>query len=105
MNEITVQTLKAAIDGNEDFQLIDVREVYEHKSGNIGGKLIPMSEIPQCTERISREKRVIVYCRSGARSGNVVAWLERNHGFTNLYNLKGGILAWRREIDPSLIVF
>jgi rhodanese-related sulfurtransferase len=44
----------------------------------------------------------VIHCRSGARSGRMVQWLEQNHKFTNLYNLKGGILAWSDEIDPNV---
>ena len=102
MKEITVQELKALKDSQADIQLIDVREPHEHQFCNLEGELIPMAEIPLSIDSISREKQVILYCRSGARSGNMVHWLENHHGFTNLYNLKGGILAWSREIDPTI---
>ena len=48
------------------------------------------------------KEKVVIHCRSGARSGNMVQWLENNHGFNNLYNLKGGVLAWARDIDPEM---
>lgn len=102
MKEVTVQELKEMMDKNAEFQLIDVREPHEYEICNLGGELIPQGEIPQAVSRISKDKQVILQCRSGARSGNMVQWLEKNHGFTNLYNLKGGILAWSREIDPSV---
>lgn len=102
MKEITVQELKKMMETQADFQLIDVREIHEYELCNLGGELIPQSQIPSQVERISREKMVILQCRSGARSGNMVMWLERNHGFTNLYNLKGGILAWADQIDPEM---
>lgn len=102
MKEVTVQELKAMIDSGADFQLIDVREPHEYDICNLGGELIPQGELPHQVEKVSRDKKVIVQCRSGARSGNMVNWLEKNHGFTNLYNLKGGILAWAREIDPTM---
>lgn len=102
MKEVTVQELKAMRDAGADFQLIDVREPHEFDICNLGGELIPQGEIPAQVDRISRDKQVVIHCRSGARSGNMVQWLEKNHGFTNLYNLKGGILAWGREIDPSM---
>ncbi len=102
MKEVTVQELKKLIDSKADFQLIDVREPHEFDICEIGGELIPQGDIPSSVNKISKDKQVIIHCRSGARSGNMVQWLEKNHGFTNLYNLKGGILAWAREIDPSM---
>lgn len=104
MNSITVCELKEMIDNKEDFQLIDVREEHEYEAANINGKLIPMGEIPSRLDEISKEKKVIVQCRSGARSANVIGFLEQNFGFTNLSNLEGGIMAWAREIDDSLTV-
>ena len=102
MQEITVQELKKLIDSKTDFQLIDVREPHEYDICNLGGELIPQAEIPHNVDKISRDKQVVIHCRSGARSGNMVNWLEKNQGFTNLYNLKGGILAWADQIDPGM---
>lgn len=102
MKEITVKELKELMDAHKDFQLIDVREPHEYELCNLGGELIPQAEIPAEVARISTTKQVIIHCRSGARSGNMIQWLEKNHGFTNLYNLKGGILAWADQIDPSV---
>ena len=102
MKEVTVQDLKKMKDSGEDFQLIDVREPHEFDICDLGGELIPQGDIPSNVDKISRDKKVIIHCRSGARSGNMVQWLEKNKGFTNLYNLKGGILAWAKEIDPSM---
>ncbi len=101
MKEITVQELKQKLDNQEDFQFIDVREPHEAEISHIGAKLIPMGEIMDHIEEISRSKPVIVHCRSGQRSGVVVQALEKQ-GFTNVMNLKGGILAWGNEIDPTL---
>jgi sulfur-carrier protein adenylyltransferase/sulfurtransferase len=102
MKEVTVQELKEMIDSNADFQLIDVREPHEFDICNLNGELIPQGEIPKSVDKISKDKKVVVHCRSGARSGNMIQWLEKNHQFNNLYNLKGGILAWAREIDPEM---
>lgn len=104
MKEMTVQQLHQLRQSGEDFQLIDVREEHEYETGNLNGELIPMSEIPQQIEKISKAKKVIVHCRSGGRSGQIISWLEQKHNFNNLYNLKGGIVAWAREIDPSINV-
>jgi sulfur-carrier protein adenylyltransferase/sulfurtransferase len=97
MKEITAAELKKLKDENADFQLIDVREEYEHDEVNIGGKLIPMGEALSRVDEIDRDRQVVVHCRSGKRSASVIQALEQQHGFTNLYNLKGGILAYLEE--------
>ncbi len=102
MKEVTVQELKNLKDSKADFQLIDVREPHEYDICNLDGELIPQGEIPHNVDKIAKHKQVVIHCRSGARSGNMVKWLESNHGLTNLYNLKGGILAWAKEIDTSM---
>jgi adenylyltransferase/sulfurtransferase len=94
MKVITVQELKVLIDQKVDFQLIDVREPYEYEEANLGGHLIPLGEIPTRYAEISKDKQVIMQCRSGARSANAAMFLEQNHGYSNLFNLEGGILAW-----------
>jgi adenylyltransferase/sulfurtransferase len=98
MKEITVQELKQLKDSNENFQLIDVREEYEFDEVNINGELIPMGEVMNNLDKISKDKKVVVHCRSGKRSASVIMALESQHGYTNLYNLKGGILAYIEEI-------
>lgn len=102
MKEISVQELKKKIDDKEDFQLIDVREEYEFEICNLNGELIPMAYVLENVDKISREKPVIVYCKSGRRSAVIIIELEKRFGFTNLYNLKGGILEYAKEVDPSL---
>lgn len=79
----------------KNFQLIDVREQYEFDEFNIGGHLIPMNTVPDHVEAFSREIPVVVHCKAGSRSANVIRFLEENHGFDNLYNLEGGLLAVR----------
>ena len=105
MKEITVQELNTKLENKEDIQLIDVREPYEYDICNLDGKLIPVGNIFNEIENISKDKPVIIHCRSGARSAAVINELEKRHGFTNLYNLKGGILAYAKEIDPSLSTY
>ena len=102
MKEIDVHQLKAMLDAKEDFQLIDVREPHEYAAANLGGQLIPLSTVLDHADEISEEKMVVVHCRSGKRSEMAILELERRFGFDNLHNLKGGILAYANEIDPSL---
>jgi rhodanese-related sulfurtransferase len=105
MKEITVAELKQKIDNNEDFQLIDVREPFEYEMSNINGENIPLAGILIEAQKISKDKPVIIQCRSGARSAAALMQLEQNFGYTNLYNLKGGILAWAAEMDPGMQVY
>lgn len=102
MKEITPKELKTLMDTGADFQLIDVREPHEIAIATIGGENIPLGTIMQNTDKIADNKQVIIYCRSGARSGNAVVALEQHLGLDNLYNLKGGILRYADDVDPSL---
>ena len=102
MKSKTVTELKGMLDAKEDFQLIDVREEHEFEICHLNGELIPMGTVPENVSRISKEKPVVIHCRSGKRSANVIQYLEDNFGYTNLYNLEGGILAWADEIDNDM---
>jgi sulfur-carrier protein adenylyltransferase/sulfurtransferase len=101
MKEISVQELKMLLDTKADIQLIDVRELHEYEQAQMGGTLIPMGEVMDNLDNISTTKQVVIHCRSGARSGAICNMLETK-GYTNVYNLKGGIIAWSKEIDPSI---
>ncbi len=102
VKEITVQELKAWQDQKEDFQLIDVREEFEYEIANLGGELIPLGDVLEELEKVNKAKKVVVHCRSGKRSADAIELIESSTGLENLYNLKGGILAWADEIDDSL---
>lgn len=98
MKEVTPAELKKMTDSQEDFQLIDVREPYEVEEINIGGVNIPMGEVIVRADEISKDKKAVIYCRSGRRSGVIIQALEQQLGYTNLFNLKGGIIAYMEEI-------
>ncbi|WP_028295918.1 rhodanese-like domain-containing protein [Olivibacter sitiensis] len=104
MKEISVEELKEKIDNKEDFQLIDVREEFEFETSNLDGENIPLANVLLETDKISKDKPVVVHCRSGKRSAQAILLLEQQ-GFENLYNLQGGILAWRDTFDPELPVY
>lgn len=104
MKEKTVAELKQMLDEGIDFQLIDVREEHEFDSANLNGELIPLGNIIGEADKIRKDVPVIVHCRSGSRSAAAINELEKRFGFENLYNLKGGIMAYSKEIDPSLTV-
>ncbi|NOZ49241.1 MAG: rhodanese-like domain-containing protein [Chloroflexi bacterium] len=81
--------------------LIDVREPDEFAQARIpGAVLIPMSELNQRADEISRDREVIIYCRSGNRSRQVVDAFRQQRGYTNLLNLEGGIIAWYDRGHP-----
>ena len=105
MKEITVEELKRKIDNGEDFQLIDVRETFEYEVSNLGGENIPLAGVLIESDKISTDKPVIVQCRSGKRSAAAIMQLEQQFGYDNLYNLEGGILAWKEKYDPSMPVY
>ena len=98
MKEISPAELKQLKDQNADFVLIDVREEHEFDEANLNGQLIPMGEVMDRVDEIPKDKQVVVHCRSGKRSATVINALESQHGFTNLYNLRGGILAYLEEV-------
>jgi len=101
IKEVTVEELKALIDNQEDFQLIDVREPYEYEISNLGGILIPLNQLDARVHDIPSSGKTIIHCRSGARSAKAIKKLEQL-GFHNLYNLKGGLMAWAEKIDQKM---
>lgn len=102
VKEITVQELKDMRDKGTPHQLIDVREEHEAEIASINGTLIPMGDVMDRIAEIRTDIPVVVHCRSGARSRAIVEAIQSNFGYQNLLNLKGGILAWAKEIDPSV---
>lgn len=94
MKSISVKELKNWMNEGVDFQLIDVREPYEFAEKNINGELIPLNEVPNRFAEISKDKKVVVHCKAGVRSANAIQYLQEVHGYDNLYNLEGGIMAW-----------
>ncbi len=94
--EISVQELQKLIETNADFQLIDVREANEYAISNLGGTLMPLSEIENYTANIDRHKTVVVHCQAGSRSQKAIIYLTENHNFANLKSLTGGLLAYQQ---------
>ncbi len=100
--EITARELKTLMDKKEKFVLVDVREPHEYQIGKIpGSKLIPLGEIAQRANELDTADNIIVHCKSGGRSVKAVQTLQKM-GFKRLRNLKGGILAWSEDVDPSV---
>jgi len=105
VNTVTAEELKALKDGQEDFQLIDVRETHEFEAGNIDGLHIPLSEIPSRLDEIETGKKVVIHCKGGTRSEMACMLLKSQKPEVHAYNLVGGIKAYRDSIDPSITVF
>ncbi len=99
VREITVEELLNWQLSGEQFQLIDVREQAEYESANIGALLIPLSTVSDNQDRIDRDRKVVIHCKSGARSARAIRELEEKFGFNNLYNLKGGITEYLRVTE------
>lgn len=98
MKTITGPELKARIaSGSENLTILDVRQPEERETQKIDGDslFIPLGELPSRIDELSeyKDKELIIYCRSGNRSGQACAFLEQ-HGFANTVNLIGGMLQW-----------
>ncbi len=101
--EITPAELKARLDKGDVPVLVDVREHFERQIADLpehGQLRIPVGEILQRVGELKADREVVIYCRSGSRSAWVVRLLQERG--LEVVNLKGGVLAWRREVDPTL---
>ena len=102
--EMSATELKARLDGGDVIALVDVREEYEREIADlpeVGQKRIPLGRLMERTPELERELPLVLYCRSGSRSGFATSALLAM-GFTNVWNLKGGLLAWKEEVDPTI---
>jgi len=96
--------VKARLESGEPLRLIDVRERDEWELVNLGAygaELIPLSEFADRMGELDATQELVVYCRSGNRSGRVVRQL-RQAGYTRVWNLRGGILGWAEELEPGM---
>ncbi|MFV1997801.1 MAG: rhodanese-like domain-containing protein [Acidiferrobacterales bacterium] len=103
IRQLSVGELKQRldIDGN-NFLLLDVRESWELQICSLPDSVdIPMGQVPARLEEIDSQLDIVIICHHGVRSQQVAFYLQ-NAGYENLYNLRGGISAWSREIDPSI---
>jgi adenylyltransferase/sulfurtransferase len=98
IKEITVETFLQWQTLGEPYQLIDVREPNEYETANIGGLLLPLGTVTEHADQLRRDVKVVVHCRSGVRSAKAIRALEAQYGLDNLYNLKGGILAYQELV-------
>ncbi|HUL78363.1 MAG TPA: ubiquitin-like small modifier protein 1 [Vicinamibacteria bacterium] len=102
VEEITARELKQRLDQGESLELIDVREPHEWAICRIAGaRLMPLGTLAERLHEFDSSHTYVLHCKSGARSAKAVGVL-RGAGFRRLLNLRGGVLAWAREVDPSL---
>jgi molybdopterin/thiamine biosynthesis adenylyltransferase/rhodanese-related sulfurtransferase len=99
--EITPVELKRRLDAGEDLQIVDVREPNEYQINRIPGTtLIPLGELPRRYQELDLDKEIILHCKMGGRSAKAQEFLH-TVGVTNTKNLRGGVLAWIDQVDPS----
>ena len=101
---ITARDLKGMLDGGDDIYLVDVREPNECEIVSIpGATLIPKGEFLSgaALSQLPQDKQIVLHCKSGARSAEVLAVLK-NAGFSDAVHVGGGVLAWVSQVDPSL---
>jgi rhodanese-related sulfurtransferase len=99
--EITAVELKKKLDAGETPFILDVREPNEYQINRIPGSvLIPLGELPRRYDELPRDREIISQCKMGGRSAKAMDFLK-SVGFTNVKNLKGGILDWVDKVDPS----
>jgi adenylyltransferase/sulfurtransferase len=102
VKEISVRELYDWQVRGEDFQFIDVREPHEYDIVNLGAQLIPLADVTNNADKIERQKKVVIHCKTGNRSAKAIRELEDKFGFQNLYNLKAGIFGYIDEVQPEL---
>lgn len=100
--EISVTELHKAREANESLLLFDIREAFEKEIADIGGVRISLGELHLRHHEIPKDGRVVLYCRSGQRSGEAVRILRDEFGYSNVLNLRGGILEWAEVIDREI---
>jgi rhodanese-related sulfurtransferase len=101
MQNILSEEVKERLSKGEEINLVDVREPYEHAEFNIGGTLCPLGKIQSMmVDELEdlKDKEVVLYCRSGNRSGQACMILDML-GFTNTKNLVGGMNAWQEKFE------
>jgi len=99
--EITPVELKAKLDAGETPFILDVREPNEYQINKIpGSTLIPLGELPRRYQELPKDRQIVTQCKMGGRSAKAQDFLK-TVGFTDVLNLKGGILEWIDKVDPS----
>jgi adenylyltransferase/sulfurtransferase len=99
--------LKTKLDGDDGIMLIDVREPTEYEIVSIpGAVLIPKNEflLGNALERLPQDKQVVLYCKTGVRSAEVLA-IAKKAGFSDALHVQGGIVAWGKQLEPDMVMY
>ena len=103
MEEITSTELKKRLDNGDDIQIIDVREDSEVAIGTIpNSKHIPLGQVLNRMDEIDQSRETVIHCKMGGRSARAIDALQRSGYTGKLINLKGGIIGWSDEVDPTV---
>jgi rhodanese-related sulfurtransferase len=102
MKLVSPEAAQTIIQSQNPIQLIDVRETYEFDYGNNGFVNIPMAEMADKITVLDNNLPTVLICRSGKRAEAVAIFLEKCYGFTNLFVIDGGMIAWKEIIDPQI---
>lgn len=103
MEEITPAELKQQLDRGADIQIVDVREDNEVAIGRIPNSIhIPLGQVLSRMKEIDPSRETVVHCKMGGRSAKAIEALQRSGFQGKLVNLKGGIMRWSDEVDPSV---
>jgi len=103
MEEITPTELKQRLDNGDDLQIIDVREDREVAIGRIpNSKHIPLAQVLPRMDELDPNRETVVHCKMGGRSARAIDALQRSGYQGKLLNLKGGIIGWSNDVDPSV---
>lgn len=104
--QVSPESLQQQLQENpQAYFLLDVREPFEYQIASLDNSvLIPMNQITECLEEMDKEQAIVVICHHGMRSENVAYYLDQQ-GFSQVFNLTGGIDAWARSCDPSIALY
>lgn len=104
MMYLSAAEINEKVKNQESITIIDIREPYEIEVCSIGCKNIPMADIGNHAEELRTLDQVVLMCRSGKRAESVANWLESDFQLTNIIVMEGGIIQWKEQVDPSLIL-
>ena len=103
IGEISATELKQRLDNGDDIQIVDVREANEVAIGAIPDSIhIPLAQVINRMSEIDPSLETVVHCKMGGRSARAIQALKQSGFSGNLLNLRGGIIAWSNEVDPSV---
>ena len=104
MPTISAGELNTRLERGDEIRLVDVRQEHEWEIVNLGpqgAELIPLDTLLERLPELDSAEEIVLHCQGGSRSAKALRQLQ-DAGFRKVWNLRGGILAWQKEVDPSL---